>query len=227
MDKKIESGYLDYIVKNKFDQQNIDWTFITEESKNEIEGWGPKIKEFLANNKDFDNYTKEQRDQLFNDVIEMHESFKKAVKNTKCQLSLHGRELKFIKDTLEDTIEYDAGTVFYGIHLKGTWLNELKYNLNEVNNTLIGLTDTVILYDQLSTIKVKGLKEKALIFAKVLRLLAECSKIYQHYDQESERLFKLIRDWNLGLTNEDKAALAAAILNANGPVTEPTVEAQS
>ena len=83
---------------------------------------------------------------------------------------------------------------------------------NEENTIEIGLTDTVILYDLLTTTKVTGLKEKSFIFAKVLRQLAECSKIYQHYDNESDRVFKSIREWNMGLTNEDKANLAAALV---------------
>jgi hypothetical protein len=212
MDKKIENGYLDYIVKNKFEQFTIDWTYMTEASKTGIEEWIPKIKDFLASNTDFDNYNTETRDKLFNEAMDMHSSFKAAVKAAMCSMTLHGREIDFIKNRLEDDVSYDSQTVFFGIHLKGSWLNNLKFVRAEENTIEIGLTDTVVLYDLLTTTKVTGLKEKTYIFAKVLRQLAECSKIYQHFDNESDRIFKSIREWNMGLTNEDKASLAAAIV---------------
>lgn len=211
MDKKTENGYLDYIVANKFEQFVIDWSYITEESKTTIEAIAPQLKEFLASNADFNNYTTEQRDELFEKAMSMHQNFKDSVKAAKCKMDLHGREIDFIKNRLEDDVDYDSQTVFFGIHLKGSWLNNLKFVRAEQNNVELGLTDSVILYDLLTTVKVKGLKEKTYIFAKVLRQLAECSKIYQHYDQESDRMFKSIREWNMGLTNEDKKAFASAL----------------
>ena len=217
MDKKIENGYLDYIVANKFEQFKIDWNYITAESKTEIEQWEPKLKDFLTANTDFDNYTPEKRDELFNEALNMHQSFKDAVKSARSLMKMHGREINFVKNKLEDDVIYDSQTIFFGIHLKGQWLNNLKFELAIENDIQIGLTDSVILYDLLTTTKVTGLREKSYMFAKILRQLAECSKIYQHYDAESDRMFKSIREWNMGLTNEDKAQISKALKEQTAP----------
>jgi len=213
MDKKAELGYIDQLVTKKFDRLAIDWTFLADASKEKLDSMVGPIEQHLKNNTDFENYSTEQKDKFFNDVMEMHENFKTFVKrDALCKLSLQGTEIKFIEERLLDHVEYDASSVFVGIHLKGTWLNNLKYSQTALNSIEIGMSNAIVLYDLLSTTKITGLKQKAYIFAKVLRSLAECSKIYQHYDNESNRLFKLISEWNMGLSNDDKELVKSAML---------------
>lgn len=214
MKNQVEKEYISGLVDQKFDQLKLKDGLISDEVKAELDKYPEELKEYLADNSDFDNYSTEEKDQKFNAAIEILERFKTSIRTAECKLSLKGRDIIWIKNRIEDDVELTSESVFVAIHLYGTWLKDIQTNINESSDATIQISmpNSVVLYDLLSGLKYKGLSQKALIYAKILRELAECSKYFQHYNSAADRAYKSISEWNLGLSNDEKSMVKGAIL---------------
>lgn len=192
---------------------DINFGLISEESKNNIEKLDAELNEYLKTNTDFDNYTEEQKDKLFDDAIIKWNEIKDAIKNANCVFNVTGLELKVIDKKLHQNIDYTAETLFYGLHLKKNFLNDLPKINEDFKSVTIDITfsQSIALYHVLSSLVVRGLNKENYAYAHVLYTLAEISKVYQHYDAMSARLGQAINQWNLGLTSEDAKKLEKEI----------------
>ena len=103
---------------------DINFELISEESKNNIEKLEVELTEYLKTNTDFNNYTEEQKDKLFDDAIVKWNELKDAIKNANCIFNATGLELKVIDKKLHQNVDYTAETLFYGLHLKKNFLND-------------------------------------------------------------------------------------------------------
>lgn len=204
MEKNKTADYINFIVEDKFDPNEINWSYIKQESKDQIESSIKDIEDYIASNKDFDNYTAEERDQKYDELLAKYDALKDQIKNTVYTYKQKGFEFNFIKEVVNDFSVYDAGTVFIGIHLYATLFNRYPGKVQpntDLNLELIG-GEPIILYELLTKYTVTGIKEKTFIYASTIRKLSECSKIYNHYDNRSGFLFKKIQEWNLGLNKD-------------------------
>jgi len=214
MNNSVEKEYIANLVEHKFDALKLKEGILSAETVKKLDAFPNEIKDYLNSNTDFASYSEADKDAIFGKALEILESFKETIRTASCQLQLKGRDLIWIKNRIEDDVELTSESVFVAIHLYGTWLKDQQTSINENANTTveIELPNTIVLYDLLSTLKYKGLSQKALIYAKILKELAECSKYFQHYNSAADRAYKAIAEWNLGLSADDKAAVKNAIL---------------
>ena len=204
MEKNKAKDYVSFIVEDKFDPNEINWSYIKEESRNELDASISDIGNFMSTNNNFDNYTSEQRDTMYDELIAKFDAFKDQIKNTVYTYKQKGFEFNFIKDIVQNETDYGYDSVFIGIHLYATLFNRYQNKVQpnaDLELELIG-GEPIILYELLSKYKVTGIKEKTFIYASTIRKLSECSKIYNHFDNKSGLLFKKIQEWNMGLNKD-------------------------
>ncbi len=216
MNKSKQTNYREFLVENKFDQTTIEWSYITPESKNAIEDKIAEIKTFLAEHKDFDNYSEDQKNEYFDTVlnkmynVELRELIRKADYTFKQT----GVEFNFLKDWIKRHNTYDSTTVFYGIHLEATLLaryEKTKFEAEKEYDIVYQGGEPILVYNELCRKSITGLKEDSYIFAAILRKLAECTKIYNHYDDQSGLVYKSIQEWNFGLSDDKVKEFQKAI----------------
>lgn len=207
MNKEKKSEFQNFIVENKFDQQAIEWSYIKDESKSIIEDKVKEIEEFIKDNSEFKSYDEEKKDSLFKELMEnKYIQLKDSIKNAWYKFDISGDEFSFVKDFAMSMCEYDASSVYFGIHLDATLFNRFgdkKYAPQDKLNFEILSGESVLLYEIMCKKTVKGIKSDAYIFASVLRKLAECAKIYNHFDGLSASTFKKIQEWNMGLSADE------------------------
>ena len=182
----------------------MDWSYISDESKKEIEDKVTEIETYIKDNQLFDSYTEEEKDKKYEFLDSMNNQLKGMIRNAKYKIILNGNELNQIKDWVRRDCEYDSQLVFYGIHLDATFLSRYNESLIALNEYVIEFIggETILLYELLGKMKLTGLKEKSYMFASTLRKLSETTKIYNHYDNVSAMTFKQIAEWNFGLSKE-------------------------
>lgn len=202
-----QTNYREFLVESKFDQNVIDWSYITPESREAIEGKFDEIDEFLKSHADFDNYTEDQKNEYFEAVLNRmyNVELRELIKKAKYTFKQSGTEFNQLKDWIKRHNTYDSTTVFYGIHLEATLLERyknLKIGAEEAKDFVFEGGEPILVYDVLTKKTVTGLKEDSYIFAAMLKKLAECTKIYNHYDNRSGLIYKKIQEWNFGLSAE-------------------------
>jgi hypothetical protein len=191
------------------------FSLLDPEDKELLDSTEKNILEFLDNNKDFDNYTEDHKNELFDTAIDMWNQLKDIIKNAKCSYKCTNLELKVIDKKLHQSIDYTAETIFYGLHLKKNFLDALPKNTNKdefaQNDITVTFSHAVALHHLFSYITVKGLNKENYAFANILYYLTEVSKVYEHYNNMSARLNKAIMEWNMGLSKQDLSKLKEVV----------------
>lgn len=207
MNKERKDQYQNFIIENKFDQQIIEWNYIKEDSKKLIEDKVKDIENFIVSNSDFKSYDEEKKDELFKELMDVkYIELKDSIKNAWYNFDITGDEFLDIKDFVLSQCEYDASSVYFGIHLDATLFERYankKYAPQDTVDFNIISGESVLLYEIMCKKSIKGIKSDAYKFASVLRKLAECAKIYNHFDGVSATTFKKVQEWNMGLSADE------------------------
>src|ERR1039458_467524 len=106
MENKKTTEYLDFLVEDKFDPNVMNWSYIKEESKTQIETAIKDVEDYISNNLDFDNYTSAERDGKDDEFIAKYDALKVLIKNTVYTYKQKGFEFNFIKDVVNDLSVY-------------------------------------------------------------------------------------------------------------------------
>jgi hypothetical protein len=237
-----ESDYVSELSKSKEETQlsniNPDFSIIQEEVKKEIDNKEQEIYSFLQENNDFKSYSESEKDERFQSVISKWNELKDLVKKCKINLALNGLEINFLENKLHSNIDYDYETIFYAVHLKKHLLNNLPSvkasDDFKVFETLVLISDCVLLQHILTKLTVKGLNKSSLAFANICKKLSEVIVLYNFYENMSMRLSKSIQEWNMELSKDEVSFLQKEVLKqeiANeiqegqgGEMTQPTVK---
>lgn len=204
--------------------QDVNFDLLNETTKTELDELEKSINDFLVSNTDFENYTEDQKNTLFDQVIDMWDKMGAKIKHAVCTIEATGIEINTINKKLHQNVEYTSETIFYGLHLKNFFLDKLPKTTGDFDKKDINITfsHAVALHHILSAVTVKGLNKDSYAYAHLLYTLQEVTKIYSHYDVISKRLNNAIGRWNLGLTNTEFAKLNEAITETI--VSETTVD---
>lgn len=189
--------------------------------KEELEKLHASILEHLASNVDFDNYSEDEKNKLYDYAFIILDTYKAKIKHGICKFPLSGLEANTINKLTHQKVQYNSLTLFFGIHLKKYFFNKLVSTNFKTDNTIVDVEITfsqaIALYEILSSIVVTGLNKENYALANILFNLAEISKVYEHYNNLSQSAFKQIMEWNLQLSNLDMNAL-------KGEISEKTAE---
>lgn len=217
-----ENQYVDTLSDVAKTAGSTNFGLLSEESKTLIEDKDAEIKKYLAEVVLND----ENRDTAVDAAIELWNQYKDLVKNGYCYFTLNNLEIRTVDKKLHASVEYDTETLFYGLHLKKFFIDELPSSKGDdfiTHDIKITFSNAIALYHVLSTIKVKGLNKDNYAFAHLLYKLSEISKVYQHYDAASSRLNQSIGQWTMGLNS----AQATELQNAVAETVTAEAEAQS
>lgn len=213
-----ENQYIDTLADVAKTAGTTNFELISEQSKNALESKESEINEYIKNNV----ITDDNRDEVVEGAIELWNQYKDIVKNGTCLFTLNNLEIKTVDKKLHNSVEYDTETLFYGLHLKKTFIDNLPAVKGDdylTSNITITFSNAIALYHVLSTVRVKGLNKENYAFAHLLYKLSEISKVYQHYDSISLRLNQTIGQWTMGLSPAQAETLKATV--------EETVVAES
>jgi hypothetical protein len=115
---------------------------------------------------------------------------------------------------LKNRLKYNSETVYYGLRLKKNWYDTLpKIKPSDINKyeCVISLTESVLLMRNLSTSYVEGLGADALSLAWLSHEVGEMQVLYMHYNELSEKLSKILINWNLGISEDESKQLEEAV----------------
>jgi len=205
-----ENQYINTLADVAKTAGTTNFDLISEDSKKSLTDKENEINEYIKNNVIND----ENRDEIVDGAIELWNQYKDLVKNGTCLFTLNNLEIKTVDKKLHSSVEYDTETLFYGLHLKKTFIDTLPVVKGDeflTNNITITFSNAIALYHVLSTVRVKGLNKENYAFAHLLYKLSEISKVYQHYDAISLRLNQSIGQWTMGLNPTQAAELKTVV----------------
>lgn len=216
MDIKKQQDYQNFIVDNKFEQDTLNFDYIKAESKQLIEDQVKNIENFIKEHQDFDNYSEEEKDGYYKQLFDTeYESLRTIIKEKALySFDITGDEFNQLKNFIQTDCLYDASSVFYGIHLDATFFKRYSKKVTGPENLKIEILsgESILLYELMCKKTITGIKSQAYMFASTLRKLAECAKIYQHYDKLTADTFKKMYEWNMGLSSEKLEEVKQAIV---------------
>ena len=173
------------------------------------------IETFIASN-DGKGKSEEEKDQLYTTAKEIWGDLAQLLKNTKYTFYLNRKQYHFLKDLLEEKLEYDVNTVFVAIELYnmlGQWKESgaKQTNDKDIKGYTADATEITYIYHLIAKHKVKGLGTSTFLFTEILRKIGDLSKIISYYDNKAKSLSKEIQDWVVtfdeGVTAESVEAL--------------------
>lgn len=209
-----EDDFVKKLGNIKSDDAEANFDILLSDVKDKLDTFSNNIDTFLKENVDFKNYDEETKNKLYDEVFAIHDALKLETKHAKCKFPCTGLEIKTLINKLHKSVEYNAETLFYGLHLKSNFLNNLPKADSEFKTYDINITmsQSIAMYHVLSTLVVKGLNKENYALANILYNLAEISKIYQYYDNLSVRLNRSIMQWNMGLSNKEASVLESSVI---------------
>lgn len=206
MNKTKQVDYQKFLIENKFDPNKIDWSYITKECVDDLDAKAKDIEDFIETNNDFNNYSENKQQELFDELLDVKfTALKEGIKTAKYKITCTGQEYLQLKEFITTGNTYNTTTVFYGIHIEAEFLDRyrnLKIVPTEEYEFILEGGTPVLIHELLNSMTVTGLKEKAYILATTLRKLTECTKIYNHYDTVTANSYKKITEWNMGLSKD-------------------------
>lgn len=206
METKKQLEYQKFLVENKFEQSQLNFDYLTPESKALVQTKFDAIDTFIKTNNDFDNYTEEKKDALYQELFQtLYDDLRNTLKeNTYYSFDINGLEFNQLKTFVQDECHYDSSSIYYGIHLDATFFKRYDKKMAPESTTKVQLLsgETILLYEILCKKQIVGIKNSGYMFATTLRKLAECAKIYNHYDELVGKTFKSMTQWNMGLSEE-------------------------
>jgi hypothetical protein len=176
----------EYRLISSEDESNLDTT---------IEG----IEAFITSN-DGKGKSETEKDDLYTSAKELWSSLANLLKETHYTFYLNRKQYHFLKDLLEEKLEYDTNTVFIAIELYnmlGQWKETGPKQINDkdVKGYSADATEITYIYHLISKHKVKGLGTSTFLFSEILRKIGDLSKIISYYDNKAKSLSKEIQDW--------------------------------
>lgn len=182
--------------------------FLAEEQAQGIEDKINEARAFMKDNTK-KGLSEDEKVELYGEVKGMWDEVANRLNGAQFGLILKRPEYNYMTSLLMDKMEYDVNLLFYAIELVGMLKrmrdtkNDFKYK-NDVDPLTYHLnaTDITYLYHVLQEHKVKGLTEKSLIFAEIIRRIGDISKIFGYYDSLSKDLSTEIQDWTVTLDED-------------------------
>jgi hypothetical protein len=176
----------DYRLLSTIDEESLD---------NTIEG----IEAFLST-KEGKGKSEAEKDELYTSAKEIWGDLASLLKSTKYTFYLNRKQYHFLKDLLEEKLEYDVNTVFVAIELAnmlGHWKDSgaKLANDKDIKGYTADATEITYIYHLISKHKVKGLGASTFLFTEILRKIGDLSKIISYYDNKAKSLSKEIQDW--------------------------------
>ena len=176
----------EYRLISSEDETNLDTT---------IEG----IEAFITSN-DGKDKSETEKDDLYTNAKELWGSLAHLLKETNYTFYLNRKQYHFLKELLEEKLEYDVNTVFVAIELYnmlGQWKESgaKQTNDKEIKGYSADATEITYIYHLISKHKVKGLGSSTFLFTEILRKIGDLSKIISYYDNKAKSLSKEIQDW--------------------------------
>lgn len=180
-----------------------DFSLLSEGVKEGIEAKQKEIFDFIEKN---DPTTlgndEDKKTELFMEMIAIWDEMKNLIKEASCNVSFTNLELKVMSSKLHQNVEYTSETIFYGLHIKKHFLNNLpKVSGGDFVKHLVPITFTqaVGLYHVLSETTVKGLNKETFAYANILYSLSLITILYNYFDRVSSFTSKAMQEWNMGL----------------------------
>lgn len=188
--------------------QAEDFSLLGEGVKKGIEDKQQEIFDFINNNDPSAIEDEDEKNKLFMTMIDLWGEMKDLIKNAVCNIELTNLELKVMSSKLHQSVEYTSETIFYGLHIKKHFLNNLPKPKGGdfVSHTVpITFTQSVGLYHVLSETTVKGLNKETFAYANILYTLSLVTELYNYFDRLSAYTSKQMHEWNMGLRKEADA----------------------
>lgn len=215
---KNEDDYVKHLSSLGQQEQTTKFDLLREGFKESMDNAYQEAVQFMKDNPVTADLDEETKELNYSKAIELWNNFASIVKSeAKCVWNINNLELSVIFNKLHNACEYTAETLFYGLHLKNTFVNSFpkfstvakdNYNTQEIE---ISLSNCVALYHILSELKVKGLNKENYAFGNILYMLSEFAKIYTHYNNLSMSLSKDMSIWNMGIQNSDARFIEKAV----------------
>lgn len=193
--------------------QEPNFDLLTGDVREKLDGKAAEIREFMASNNSI-GLSDEEKTKLFKTVVEMWNELRELVKTASCTVDLTGAEQKMLDSKLRQGVEYNAETIFYGIHIKKFILDKLNrenFAKSATQPIEISFSHSIIIHNLLSGVTVKGLNPDTFAFGHLVYNLGEIIKIYSHYNDLTQRVNAEMAQWNMGLDAEETQQLHALV----------------
>lgn len=179
-----------------------DFSLLEEGVKENIESKQKEIFDFIENN-DPSNLDEKEKNEKFMELIQIWDELKNLIKLGSCNIEFTNLELKVMRDKLHKNVEYTSETIFYGLHLKKHFLNNLpKIKGDDFIQHVVPITFTqaVGLYHVLSETTVVGLSKETFAYANILYSLSLITQLYNYFDRVSAYTSRRMQEWNMAIS---------------------------
>lgn len=229
---KNKDNFVDYSKRPTLEMEmnGNTYKFLSEEEANKLDEKIESVYKFMKDNTK-KGLSEDKKGELYEQTKEMWNEVAQLLNEAKFGLVLNRPQYNYMTSLLTDKMEYDVNLLFYAIELVSMLKrmrdekNEFKYT-NDVDplTYTLNATDVTYLYHVLQEHKVKGLSEKSLIFASIIRRIGDISKIFGYYDNLSKELSTHIQEWVVSLDEKVAEEKPKGPKASKGKNLEPSTE---
>jgi hypothetical protein len=172
--------------------------FINETDEEALDKHITDVRAYIANN-DGAGQENEVKDKLYHEAQVMYKEALSNLADVQFNLFLNRKQYKYMHDLITKNMTYTVDTIFFAIDLEQA-MKTMKELANFSDDTGMGsfpftATDITYTYHLLKDHTVKGLQTNTLVFAEILRRIADVSKIFKYYDNAIKGLHEEITEW--------------------------------
>jgi hypothetical protein len=118
-------------------------------------------------------------------------------------MTLTGAEFLYLRDLILKDMHYTEQSLFVALRVEENFFNDIKPADIKRDTTeyqfKIKIDDATLLHHLIKDHTVKGLNNKAYMFASILTEIGNISRIFNYWDGETKALSEKIHNWTLGL----------------------------
>lgn len=197
-----EDSFLNKLADLPTSAQEPNFDLLSAGVKKQIEEKQQVVIDYLTNT-DPTTVEEDKKNEVFFEAIKLWDELKDSIKHAECNIVFTNIELKTLHKKMHNNLKYNAETIFYAMHLKKHFLNNLPKLTGGDFSTLpvkITFSQATALYHIISDIELTGLSKETYAFAHVLYHLSEITNVYNYFDRLSASTSKQIQNWNIGLS---------------------------
>ena len=161
------------------------------------------IGKFIEDNKDAKDLPEKEKNSMYGQSKELWSDFSNFLRDVEYTMSLTGAEFHYLRDLIMKDMHYTETTLFVALRVEENWLGLIKptdvKRDTEDYQFKIKIDEATLIHHLIKDHSVKGLNNKAYMFASILTEIGNISRIFNYWDGQTKALSEKIHNWTLGL----------------------------
>jgi hypothetical protein len=191
------------MLREQTDKLFEEGIIVSKELQKELREKIDSVSKFIEENKNVSGLSEKEKDAKYGESKELWSDFSNFLRSVEYTMTLTGAEFLYLRDLILKDMHYTEQSLFVALRVEENFFNDIKPADIKRDTTeyqfKIKIDDATLLHHLIKDHTVKGLNNKAYMFASILTEIGNISRIFNYWDGETKALSEKIHNWTLGL----------------------------